>query len=133
MYVCNFNPHSPCGERLFLFLRVFGGILISIHTPLTGSDFLRNETDRLPFEFQSTLPIRGVTCQNEPEKCGCVFQSTLPLRGATIQQPEDRGRRGISIHTLHTGSDFAFSPLPVFRLFQSTLPLRGATVSDCNR
>ena len=34
----NFNPHSPCGERLLLFVRMYFGTL-----------------------FQSTLPMRGAT------------------------------------------------------------------------
>ena len=57
----HFNPHSPCGERLF-----------------TG------HTDPRAQVFQSTLPMRGATevfrnihVQNQR------FQSTLPMRGAT--------------------------------------------------
>ena len=39
----HFNPHSPCGERLEDAWNVYLGALISIHTPLAGSD-RRNET-----------------------------------------------------------------------------------------
>ena len=123
----NFNPHSPCGERLH---RPYRGRRqpISIHTPLAGSDM---NFQRLFFEtvlFQSTLPLRGATRRamatssrsrhfNPHSPCGerrsslvpmsriFGFQSTLPLRGATAIE-----RRQQSI----------------FR-FQSTLPLRGAT------
>ena len=81
-----------------------------------------------PNEFQSTLPMRGVTNQlfcfwyhqrisiHTPHAGSdiallflrlhlCIFQSTLPMRGVTLQS--DRLR-----HTL---------------LFQSTLPMRGVT------
>ena len=62
---CNFNPHSPCGERLTtsrngspisefqstlplrgataLYNAILPSVEISIHTPLAGSD-RRNET-----------------------------------------------------------------------------------------
>ena len=33
-----FNPHSPCGERLYRMRRFDDAIMISIHTPLAGSD-----------------------------------------------------------------------------------------------
>ncbi len=82
---CDFNPHSPCGERR--------SDSISISTPKV---------------FQSTLPLRGATrawrrCPhtsshfNPHSPCGerqgsipqCLlqsrFQSTLPLRGATAE------------------------------------------------
>ena len=80
---CNFNPHSPCGERLeadmpedteadvfqsTLPLRgaTHGDIqkiqhvLISIHTPLAGSDGQFALFSRISV-FQSTLPLRGAT------------------------------------------------------------------------
>ena len=78
----HFNPRSPCGER-----HCRGTI---------ESDFLK---------FQSTLPVRGATCQAPPFLAKSKFQSTLPVRGAT-QRRQDR----------HAGEQF-----------QSTLPVRGAT------
>ena len=56
----NFNPHSPCGERLLLFVRMYFGTL-----------------------FQSTLPMRGATSVTSCAEVVPVFQSTLPMRGAT--------------------------------------------------
>ena len=35
---CDFNPHSPCGERHVYAFVPEGRIDISIHTPLAGSD-----------------------------------------------------------------------------------------------
>ena len=126
----HFNPHSPCGERLQQILDKANALLISIHTPLAGSDFSWAEWTPNTTLFQSTLPLRGAT--EVPAVCGVgdfisihtplagsdiyreghraelnEFQSTLPLRGATWRS------QGIG---------------PRF-VFQSTLPLRGATVS----
>ena len=57
----NFNPRSPCGERLKKKYRVF-----------------------YTLEFQSTLPVRGATiAQLHASVAPDVFQSTLPVRGAT--------------------------------------------------
>ena len=58
----NFNPRSPCGERLF---RRAGG------------------TGRL--SFQSTLPVWGAThIPGVYATENWLFQSTLPVWGATI-------------------------------------------------
>ena len=126
----NFNPRSPCGERL------------------ESSNKTLSQT-----QFQSTLPVRGATVQvrgdtlytryfNPRSPCGerplagpavchgaAVFQSTLPVRGAT-------GRRGglpahlaafqstLPVRGATRGKDYAAKYEP---LFQSTLPVRGAT------
>ena len=57
--------------------------VISIHAPLTGSDFAN---------CKSFLRY-------------CAFQSTLPLRGATIASSRLTVYRLISIHAPLTGSD----------------------------
>ena len=57
----NFNPRSPCGERLPCVFNVIAGVGISIHAPLAGSDNESRTTIRLPLLFQSTLPLRGAT------------------------------------------------------------------------
>ena len=127
----DFNPRSPCGERL-------GGS--------AGST--------LSFRFQSTLPMRGATCFRMSSRTEYSFQSTLPMRGATERSQHIEHDEGISIHAPHAGSDPAlgcgqplfrdFNPrspcgerldpcLPgiVKQKFQSTLPMRGAT--GCER
>ncbi len=101
----DFNPHSPCGERLFV-----GGMdakhdTISIHTPLAGSD---------PDSHTVT-------------EAGSIFQSTLPLRGATEVPAVCGVGDFISIHTPLAGSDADCPDHAMAILFQSTLPLRGAT------
>ena len=100
--------------------------------------------------FQSTLPLRGVTCAACGSKLAWVFQSTLPLRGVTTRSssqarpapnfnPHSPCRERLSTHNT---SFFRFyfnpcspcgerpsvmSPTKPPLLFQSTLPLRGAT------
>ena len=56
----NFNPRSPCGERLFPVPRPFITIV-----------------------FQPTLPVRGATRNKYQPKDYILFQPTLPVRGAT--------------------------------------------------
>ena len=126
----DFNPHSPCGERLGNCLTVSTSLLfqstlpmrgatagssdsnvdnkISIHTPHAGSDSVDRYAG-IPKEFQSTLPMRGATLRfSVPAFHQGLFQSTLPMRGAT----------------------FHFLPNSLFLQFQSTLPMRGATWKD---
>ena len=123
----NFNPHSPCGERLFVYGGFHCWVTISIHTPLAGSD--RNSTggsvrcthfnphspcgERLAMSpsglpnlsVQPTLPLRGATAVVEFCVPLPVFQSTLPLRGATVAVERQAVAARISIHTPLAGSD----------------------------
>ena len=147
----DFNPHSPCGERLFV-----GGMdakhdTISIHTPLAGSDPDSHTVTEAGSIFQSTLPLRGAT--EVPAVCGVgdfisihtplagsdadcpdhamaiLFQSTLPLRGATNNLWYCQRLPYISIHTPLAGSDiYREGHRAELNEFQSTLPLRGATL-----
>ena len=80
----NFNPHSPCGERLG-----------SSNVPLILSDF----NPHSPCGERHTTAL---TKDNIYE-----FQSTLPMRGATPTVCLVTEHRGISIHTPHAGSDKA--------------------------
>ena len=103
----DFNPRSPCGERLLPRLCCGNGGGISIHAPRAGSDVIQNDDMiDLPI-FQSTLPVRGATVIAGLLNTGLLlFQSTLPVRGATAPAVSVLCRRTI---------------------FQSTLPVRGAT------
>ena len=80
---------------------------ISIHAPLTGSDFLRLSTGFLLFNFNPRSPYGERLGTRPIIPSTCQFQSTLPLRGATSKFRK---------------CDHATA------LFQSTLPLRGATL-----
>ena len=81
----NFNPRSPCGERLEnkptaeeltqfqSTLPVWGATVyvhryghrhgISIHAPRVGSDTLNGTSTTITLTFQSTLPVWGATAQ----------------------------------------------------------------------
>ena len=79
----NFNPRSPCGERLCrsisdaMYSSVFQSTL-----PVWGATnepiFIRQEV-----EFQSTLPVWGATLGKSHIYFHNLFQSTLPVWGAT--------------------------------------------------
>ena len=57
-------------------------------------------------EFQSTLPMRGVTTAVKTlQEYFLLFQSTLPMRGVTTTNFSSHFRDTISIHTPHAGSD----------------------------
>ena len=101
----DFNPRSPCGERL-----------------------QKQQYLCLPNEFQSTLPVWGAT----PMARLCLkygaFQSTLPVWGATAWH--DAGRGGHP--DFNPRSPCGERPTAPAEgradfLFQSTLPVWGAT------
>ena len=101
--------------------------IISIRTPLAGSDSklildnfqLSRFQSALPsrgvtyfqctyctmFRFQSTLPSRGVTFLYYFLPFVYKFQSTLPSRGVTNRAQCSGSHPGISIHTPLAGSD----------------------------
>src|SRR5699024_1488158 len=101
----DFNPRSPYGERLRRNRIMLKAAIISIHAPLTGSDFRTAENMERSHSFQSTLPLRGATVLPSQKMINKEFQSTLPLRGATVCRWIWRRQRPISIHAPLTGSD----------------------------
>ena len=147
----NFNPRSPCGERLagyrfysatkefqstlplwgatgFSIYQV-GDLDISIHAPLVGSDETNGGFCAIHMIFQSTLPLWGATCRaGGAPICHKYFNPRSPCG-------ERHGRvvfigqaLTISIHAPLVGSDRK-EPLVTSCavIFQSTLPLWGAT------
>ena len=104
----NFNPRSPCGERLIIpmiwtsnnrfqsTLPVWGATLTALRKRLINNYFNPRspcgERPRQPLRiavliaFQSTLPVWGATCQSG-QTCAATlaFQSTLPVWGATAK------------------------------------------------
>ena len=102
-----FNPHSPCGERRAVY----------------------RQTAPKPTEFQSTLPLRGATNARSREIAAILISIHTPLAGSDVRRgPVEPARQGISIHTPLAGSDLQIKGLSAGPLtFQSTLPLRGAT------
>ena len=129
----NFNPRSPCGERLTtlhvahgegqfqstLSLRrataipkaLLSTVKISIHALLAESDrhvplFPRQG---LPISIHALLAESDLLLMSMPEDC-VLFQSTLSLRRATIGCVYPSSPMLISIHALLAESDrFLFS------------------------
>ena len=79
----NFNPRSPCGERLFRLSRL-----------------LRR------FPFQSTLPVWGATTGEIKLPSDAVISIHAPRVGSDLSQTViDNALPGISIHAPRVGSD----------------------------
>ena len=101
----DFNPHSPCGERLVVCNLDRYRLAISIHTPHAGSDQRGGEKIAACYYFNPHSPcgerlcifvlLQGSSHFNPHSPCGerrlrrspaggaAKFQSTLPMRGAT--------------------------------------------------
>ena len=123
----DFNPRSPCGERLQL-----------VHFFTVTA------------QFQSTLPMRGATTSKRWCRRIRWISIHAPHAGSDCSGLVSGPKRRISIHAPHAGSDRVpgpggtvqhdFNPrspcgerpvkagtLTADALFQSTLPMRGAT------
>ena len=81
--ITDFNPRSPCGERQKSTWDYKLLESISIHAPRAGCFF---------------SPVLFYLLK-------LVFQSTLPMRGATNGNNERGNNDNISIHAPHAGSD----------------------------
>ena len=123
----NFNPRSPCGERL-----------------------RQKENGEKQGDFNPRSPCgERRTHSHQAQSCG-QFQSTLPVWGATRFRWRASNQRNISIHAPRVGSDpirqadlphqpdfnprspcgerlIQADPFLLPLLFQSTLPVWGAT------
>jgi len=134
--VTDFNPRSPCGERLAATQRrstvtrrfqstlpVWGATAgdkifvdtihgISIHAPRVGSDQRPYSLTTFGSSFQSTLPVWGATYGADGIIAPLLFQSTLPVWGATsITRDGLLISSCISIHAPRVGSDVKMSAL----------------------
>ena len=102
----DFNPRSPCGERLKNGIKSYASTNFNPRSPC-GERRKGAFTHNRPVEFQSTLPVRGATvgtdCLGYRHK---KFQSTLPVRGATRNLSNQLANCCcISIHAPRAGSD----------------------------
>ena len=167
-----FNPHSPCEERLKPDLSVLKDMqfqstlplrgatseavryelakLISIHTPLAGSDAQLGGHIVGHYEISIHTPLAGSDCRTHVRRVHSIISIHTPLAGSDCCLERLRRNRDISIHTPLAGSDLLHAPCPAHRKyfnphspcgerrygkaveqtvweFQSTLPLRGAT------
>ena len=123
----DFNPRSPCGERL-----------------------LRRSFQDSFSLFQSTLPLRGATPIGFRLNPVEIISIHAPLAGSDTENHYHNCHCNISIHAPLAGSDYIalgsalestnfnprspcgerrvfFRASSIIRKFQSTLPLRGAT------
>ncbi len=147
----DFNPRSPYGERRSrpkipiqpprfqstLPLRgatragqqLLNSFVISIHAPLTGSDFHQLTQKSPPTKFQSTLPLRGATMVSSFPHGQRGFQSTLPLRGATRWINKWKRSPHFNPRSPYGERLYVITVWIAPNRFQSTLPLRGATLS----
>ena len=132
----DFNPRSPCGERLFfggknMYKSIFQSTLpvwgatqtgtfspchaqISIHAPRVGSDVEQRAQGCLCNDFNPRSPCGERPIRGYGHTVPRIFQSTLPVWGATQDPRCAAGQLGISIHAPRVGSDdssfhFAFS------------------------
>ncbi len=128
--VSTISTHAPHTGSDLLQRFARAGPTISTHAPHTGSDCPVDDADAIRQAFQLTLPIRGAMPSLLKVPTTSKFQLTLPIRGAmtvtfdgyvtlefqltlpirgAIELPrQGSGRRLISTHAPHTGSD---SPL----------------------
>ena len=127
--ITNFNPLSPHGERLKMFLCNISISLISIHSPLTGRDSILRQHNGRNIHFNPLSPHgeRHNTQMIMPMQFIISIHSPLTGRDKQIAQDEIDSVK-ISIHSPLTGRDVTRSPIKYFiRVFQSTLPSRGET------
>ena len=104
----DFNPRSPCGERHAKAWIREKYEDISIHAPHAGSDHAGAAAGRQGNQFQSTLPMRGATF---------LLSGSAHLVHISIHAPHAGSdnddalyaifRTHISIHAPHAGSDQA--------------------------
>ena len=107
----DFNPRSPCGERLAVVVPAALQVCISIHAPLAGSDshgLTSSKNDLISIhaplagsdhnnrkdcaeqsDFNPRSPCGERRAEEAPYIYDNVFQSTLPLRGATLLTVRD--------------------------------------------
>ena len=126
----DFNPLSPCGERLMVELEKNRISLISIHSPRAGRD-----------TGAPQLQMRRDVYFNPLSPCGerqVVGDSMSPDIRISIHSPRagrdggwtevEADSRTISIHSPRAGRDFV-KTMGIMKkaAFQSTLPVRGET------
>ena len=78
----NFNPRSPCGERLAVMPVPFSHFVFQPALPVWGATRERG-TEMATMKFQPALPVWGATSMYPlVSSCG-LFQPALPVWGAT--------------------------------------------------
>ena len=107
----NFNPRSPCGERLVL---------------RRAKSSIR--------DFNPRSPCGERLCAVSVPRPGEIFQSALPLRGATTRRHrQDTGDTDFNPRSPCGERPASIRSCVSALVFQSALPLRGATEERRNR
>ena len=101
----DFNPRSPCGERLQRHALFDSGRGISIHAPRVGSDPRPRRRAARIFYFNPRSPCGERRADQSVLPYPRVFQSTLPVWGATARSIGRALAAAISIHAPRVGSD----------------------------
>ena len=105
----NFNPRSPCGERLCGQYPIPEVYDISIHAPRVGSDHRAPPCGLPGIHFNPRSPCGERRSAKPPSKPPTKFQSTLPVWGATLLTMIIGLWCTISIHAPRVGSDCCFN------------------------
>ena len=105
----DFNPHSPCGERHSVRRARPLHAVISIHTPLAGSDVFGGIVLCEHAHISIHTPLAGSDRQPADHAVGRHISIHTPLAGSDRQCRVDGETLGISIHTPLAGSDHAAS------------------------
>ena len=124
----DFNPRSPCGERLNFSKSFHSSQTISTHAPHAGSDPSLPSTSHRQCDFNPRSPCGE---RPAPLTCPCPWLYFNP-RSPCGERPCQRRRSGpcadISTHAPHAGSDKLATLYTIKnQIFQPTLPMRGAT------
>ena len=105
MQLWNFNPRSPCGERLNVIEATGSRLDFNPRSPC-GERQRRGQKAHKDKDFNPRSPC-GERPFSRTSATGkiTIFQSTLPMRGATISLVCWEDFLSISIHAPHAGSD----------------------------
>ena len=87
----------------------FGYLIISIHAPLTGSDFSGRVDSFNVGKFQSTLPSQGATTLVATDYSDAQISIHAPLTGSDTNFANLIAKHCISIHAPLTGSDSKYT------------------------
>ncbi len=125
-YCQNFDPRSPCGERL---KRRIGRPLrptISIHAPLAGSDVGIGMIEITSIAISIHAPLAGSDRIRLNWTVKPVISIHAPLAGSDWQFIYLRRTAEISIHAPLAGSDYATPPNPSLADISIHAPLAGS-------
>ena len=102
----NFNPRSPYGERQLPYRIPDGGLVISIHAPLTGSDGCAESAVGSRRDFNPRSPYGERLSRTVFWRQYQRISIHAPLTGSDRVRAKMDAYRRISIHAPLTGSDF---------------------------